>query len=113
QTDEVHQQITDLLKQLRKLQDKQVSLDVCIVGLPKTRLEELGDRFMRGATSPQVITISHNAPDIVDAIRNHPSAKATTLPKVTLFNGQAIALKVGSEGKFVHLQTVVRPDRRS
>ena len=115
QTQEVHREISDLLDQLRRRQDIQVSLQMQTLNVPKSffadwnidlKLKPLSEskshRYMRLSSAQ------------ADELRK--AGKTEQFPKVTLFNGQLCELRMDEQDGMKpnwHVQPVVSGDRRS
>lgn len=127
QTQEVHEQIAELLAQLRKLQDVQVTIEAKFIRMPKDlpvhEFRTDGHTTERGET-PLVELIDGSAtltaPEkafLLDAVASFDQVSMRAGPKVTLFNGQHATISMSSatakqETKF-HYQGVCSDDRRS
>lgn len=115
QTPTVHEQISDLLSQLRRLQDIQVSLRMQTLELPKGFLADWNDRLefepLSEAKSHRYVRLSAAQ---TEELRK--AGKSSLFPNVTLFNGQLCELRMdeqdGIKQKW-HVQPVVSGDRRS
>ncbi|MHC4877635.1 MAG: M56 family metallopeptidase [Planctomycetota bacterium] len=115
QTQKAHAQISDLLDQLRRLQDITVQLRSDVLQMSPDLLHKLklNTEFnsVDGATGTQFILTSDS-----QAEQLRKQAKLTQLPKVTLFNGQTCVLSLpGQSGnqRRLGVQPVVPGDRRS
>ena len=118
QTPKVHEEIADLLEQLRRLQDIQVTLELRLVTVPETptfwadtvKSVKTG---LDGNVETQVLNDSQMR-KLMQNLQTHARSNILFAPKVTLFNGQALEVKLGEEGTLKTLLThsVVSADRR-
>ena len=115
QTQKAHEQISDLLDQLRRLQDITVQLQADVLQMSPDLLQKLDlnaeFKSVDGATGTQFILISGS-----HAEQLRKQVKVTKLPKVTLFNGQTCVLSLpGQSGhqRRLGVQPVASGDRRS
>jgi hypothetical protein len=116
QTEEVHEQIADLLEQLRRFQDVQVLLETEIVRAPEDVIRRLGYHFVSGDYAPLT---PDRARMFREGIRISDHASARRLPKAALFDGQLAQVAVSPQpddqsagaGK-LSLQAVIDHDRR-
>lgn len=128
QTTEVHAQIADLLEQLRRLQDIQVTLEARFMRIPAGFFERLGIAvdFADGqeARLPGIPDPQHSAllTDIEmfllhKAIASSDEASTLAAPKITLFNGQQASISLSDEaaeqGGVFQFQAVCTDDRRA
>ncbi|MFN0053907.1 MAG: M56 family metallopeptidase [Planctomycetales bacterium] len=96
QTPERHDEIAQLLHELRRLQDIQVALSVSTIRFaPKSGVERLpiqwneeGERFPYQLLSPKQLA------DLQDAVAGNKEAATFAAPKITVFNGQATELSL-------------------
>jgi hypothetical protein len=112
QTPKAHDEIRDLLEQLRRLQDLQVSLAIRTFEVERIENKSLAKKLESGR--PIALT-----PDEVEALKltllKNNAAKFQNAPKVTLFNGQTIQVKFHTEDKTgfgMELSPVISADRR-
>jgi len=125
QTARVHQEIAELLEQLRRLPDVQVTIETKFLGLPE-RLFELIGRDFPSADGPaeegsvfarqRWIRVSEEvAARLLDACQGDRRAEIVQAPKLTLFNGQAGQVAWQDHGAKVALQYqgIVAADRKS
>lgn len=114
QTQQAHEEISNLLAQLRRLQDIQVSLQFQVLDVPESLLNEWADNLKfknlkaSGAERYTLLTMQQT-----QQLRKPVAARM--FPKVTLFNGQRChwALEtVGDSQPRLSLQPVVSADRR-
>jgi hypothetical protein len=135
QTLEVHEQVAELLATLRRLLDVEVTVDVRLLSLPESALQEITQNMNRaspmsrevdpdgverigidftkdlGAAQPMILDDVQVRNLIACAMANR-SADLMQAPKITLFNGQARTISVGEERQFVtDLETVNEADR--
>jgi beta-lactamase regulating signal transducer with metallopeptidase domain len=129
QTRKVHEEIGDLLYQMRKLQDVQVTLETRLIGLPDSFFEKVGiDYSFEIEDLPQPeedLFAKQGSAKLTDietffllqAAQSEKSAAVMQAPKVTLFNGQAAGINFGGAeakiGRMVQFQPVVSDDRKS
>jgi beta-lactamase regulating signal transducer with metallopeptidase domain len=114
-TQDVHREISDLLDQLRRLQDIQVSLQMQTLELPKAFLADWNDGLefepLSDAKLHRYVRLSGAQADELRRAGN-----SSLFPKVTLFNGQLCELRMDEQDGIKqnwHLQPVVSGDRRS
>ena len=125
QTARVHQEIAELLEQLRRLQDVQVTVETKFLGLPE-RLFELIGRDFPSADGPAEdgsvfarqgwIRVSEEvAARLLSACQGDDRAEILQSPKLTLFNGQVGRVAWQDHGAKVTLQYqgVVAADGKS
>jgi hypothetical protein len=112
QTPKVHEELRDLLEQLRRLQDLQVSLAIRMIEVDRIENKALAKNLESGR--PISLT-----PDEVEALilslQENTAAKFQNAPKVTLFNGQTlqVAFRTDDETGFgMEFSSVVSADRR-
>ncbi len=117
QTEDVHEHIADLLAQLRRLQDVQVTVSLKTIRVRDEYASKLAGTELMGDSTSMVDSVS----DFLGAPGAEGQREIMMLgPKMTLFNGQKASLRLrrpesermGGVGAF-HLQTVVSDDRRS
>ncbi len=126
QTAEVHEQIAELLQQLRKLQDVQVTVEARFFTMPKNLFRKAGLELQTTSGSNRDFSSgalladgSATLSDIemfffVKAIQECDSASLFAAPKVTMFNGQEASVSVsGKVPTTLLLQPVCSDDRRS
>lgn len=110
QAEEVHDEIADLLEQLRRLQNIQVGLEVRTVRVSSKRFDWI-------SRHPKVL---HGKPlaDFLTSLEGRGGDAARRGPKITLFNGQGLEWKLDEEFTseaaplLLQLQPVVSADRR-
>ncbi|MFT4559320.1 MAG: beta-lactamase regulating signal transducer with metallopeptidase domain [Planctomycetaceae bacterium] len=115
QTQEVHREISDLLDQLRRLRDVQVTLGMQTLDVSQTFFTEWNDDLV---FKPPGESKSHRYMRLssaqADELRN--AGKSRQFPKVMLFNGQlsewCLDARDGTQQRW-HVQPVVSGDRRS
>lgn len=137
QTPEAHEEIADLLKQLRRLQDIQVTLELRYVAVPSTYFERIGvdfdrdepryenwNKFVSGrrlnSFVPELdedghVVLGEGATKAL--IRSMQSETRTNImfaPKITLFNGQSARILNDDvdNGTGLLVQAVISADRR-
>ena len=114
QTPTVHEQISDLINQLRRLQDVQVTLQMQPLEVPQNFLTEwnvdLTFKPMPESKSHRWMRLSTAQ---ADELRT--AGKSVSFPKVTLFNGQHCECLLETQGGRQpgwHVQPVVSGDRQ-
>lgn len=75
-----HEQIADLLEQMRRLQDLQVALTLEAVRIPNKAFREKFQHL--------------RAAELVDRLRSDDAVRIEALPRVTLFQGQGVEIPV-------------------
>ncbi len=117
QTQDVHEQIADLLTQLRRLQDQQIVLELRLLNVPENFFERVGVDFdlqtaVEGDIYPAHARLS---PQQTKALLNAVSAKLSKPTRVTLMNGQGADLDLPLGERTVNLKVVplIRADRES
>jgi hypothetical protein len=125
QTASVHRQIAELLAQLRRLQDVQVSVETRVLGVPERLFELIGKDFPgadgavddgRAFDRRGWIHISADvAAKLSNACQGDPRAEIYQSPKITLFNAQGACIGVEDHGTEFNLkyQVVVTADGKS
>lgn len=115
QTQDVHREISDLIDQLRRLRDVQVTLQMQPLELSQGFLADWNDGLefepLSEAKLHRYVRLSATQ---ADELRK--AGKPTTFPKVTLFNGQLCELRMDEQDGIKqnwHVQPVVSGDRRS
>lgn len=125
QTVGAHDEIADLLEQLRRLQEVQVTLEARFVRVPA----EFWTRMQAGPApdgghpadlksvqarpgEPRELSPTQ-ATKILRTAINSPDADVVMAPKVTLFNGQEATVQCGDFAAELRCQAVVADDRRS
>ncbi|MBL6705658.1 MAG: hypothetical protein ISQ06_06065, partial [Planctomycetaceae bacterium] len=114
QTPVVHAEIADLLDQLRRLQDLQVTLEMQTLEVPQSFLTswDIGREF-RSLGQSKTQRYMRLTREQAEQLRQ--GSKAESFPRVTLFNGQVCQWKLGgsdSGQSMLELQPVVSNDRR-
>lgn len=140
QTDDVHDEVADLLQQLRRLQDVQVTLELRYVEVPNAAFERIGVDFDVNDAEPsewrelkatratnavdelrsELTTEGHAVLDdaemraLMNAVQSEARSNVLFAPKVTLFNGQtARILNSDVDGQLgLLVQAVATADRR-
>jgi len=117
QTEEVHEEIVDLLEQLRRLQDVQITLKMELVDLPREIVEKLGIEVGSEEGGPAMAP--REARLLRTLVEESASAGRRRLPRITLFNGQQVVVSVPDqrgrstdETDKIVLQPVLSDDRR-
>ena len=115
QTQEVHREISDLLDQLRRLRDVQVTLQMQTLNVPKSFFADWNiDLKLKPLSESNTHRYMRLSSAQADELRN--AGKSRQSPKVTLFNGQLCELLMDErDGRKQnwHVQPVVSGDRRS
>ncbi|MEQ8789666.1 MAG: M56 family metallopeptidase [Pirellulaceae bacterium] len=110
QTRDVHEEIADLLEQLRRLQDIQVTLQVQTARVSAERFDWI-------SRHPEVMQGEQLA-DFLSCLESHSDVAVRQGPKITLFNGQGLEWQLDKEftGEaaplMLQLQPVASGDRR-
>jgi beta-lactamase regulating signal transducer with metallopeptidase domain len=117
QTQEVHDQIADLLEQLRRAQNVQILLETEVVCAQEGVLQRLGYHFVSGDYAPLTPDQTRR---LRGGIQTSDQASARRLPRATLFDGQIAEMVISPEAErqrdgagMLSLQGVVSNDRRS
>ncbi len=117
QTQEVHDQIADLLEQLRRARNVQILLETEVVCAQEGVLQRLGYHFVSGDYAPLT---PDQARRLRGGIQTSDQASARRLPRATLFDGQIAEMVISPEAErqrdgagMLSLQGVVSNDRRS
>jgi beta-lactamase regulating signal transducer with metallopeptidase domain len=117
QTQDVHEQIADLLTQLRRLQDQQIVLELRLLNVPENFFERVGIDFdlqtaVEGDIYPAHARLSSQQ---TKALLKAVSAKLSHPTRVTLLNGQGADLDLPLGERTVNLKVVplIRADRDS
>ena len=115
QTQEVHREVSDLIDQLRRLQDIQVSLQMQTLELPQSFLagwnDDLTFKPLSESTTHRYMRLTRAQ---ADELRS--AGKSGQFPKVTLFNGQLCEVRMNEQDgrkQNWHVQPVVSGDRRA
>lgn len=111
QTADVHDQIADLLEQLRRMQDVQVTVETCLLQVPKSLLSpqdlpgfvvrdisELEARGVENVGGPMRLSESKTAL-LLDAAKQNGDSQVVSFPRMTLFNGQSTAVSATKNGR--------------
>ncbi|MCH7686322.1 MAG: hypothetical protein IH899_06535, partial [Planctomycetes bacterium] len=125
QTPQAHQEIADLLEQLRRLQDMQVTLEARFLSrLPDRFWERIGVDFdfkkEADGSLGGIILTDRQAELLLQAAQGNSRANLIQGPKITLFNGRTADItKYTIGGKeqplkySLHVQPVISADRRN
>lgn len=109
QRKDVHEELVDLLEQLRRMQDLQVALEIRFITLDAGSSE-------RSGVNLDALTLDRGkAGKLIDFAQRSRGANLLQVPKVTLLNGQIAAFSEPVEGhsvKSYQVQAVVSNDRR-
>lgn len=114
QTQDVHRQVSDLLDQLRRLQDIQVSLRMQTLELSQEFFADWKSDLVFEPLSDSTHRYMRLSSAEADEVRK--AGNASLVPKVTLFNGQLCELRMNEQDGMKlswHVQPVVSGDRRS
>jgi type II secretory pathway component GspD/PulD (secretin) len=127
QSAEVHEQITDLLTQLRRLQDVQITIEAKFISVPKFFFapgELPGFDVVDFAASGASIEMEVGKPAALSeieafflqqVIERSNDAKLLAAPKITLFNGQQASVSTEQNGAIaatLQFEAVCSADRR-
>ncbi|WP_298861644.1 thioredoxin domain-containing protein [uncultured Gimesia sp.] len=126
QSSEAHQEIENLLAQLRRLQDLQVTMESRFLDkLPEDIWKQLGIDFdsKKNTNGPLggIILTDEQAELLQQAAQNDGRAKLMQGPKVTVFNGQTAGMTDSFSAGYwwqplkhsLHVQPVISADRRN
>lgn len=104
QTQDVHEQIADVLGQLRRQQDVQVSVAITIVSGPRKEIETLSAEFQGelGRTEQEAL---------LERIQKSATVTQLIVPKITMFNRSAGV--ISNNEKTLVIQGEIADDRRS
>jgi general secretion pathway protein D len=84
QTQDVHEEIVDLLEQLRRNQDLQVTVEVRFITLNDNFFEQIGVDFQASIVNDAFGKVDPNSPGVVDAIVGlNPPASGAPFPNFT------------------------------
>jgi general secretion pathway protein D len=84
QTQDVHEEIVDLLEQLRKNQDLQVTVEVRFITLNDNFFEQIGVDFQASIVNDAFGKVDPNSPGVVDAVVGlQPPASGAGFPNFT------------------------------
>ena len=114
-TANVHQEIAELLSQLRRLQDIQVTLEMSLISVQ----DDLIPREINGSSDVSSLVLNQTAKQsFVEKWQNDRRTNILMAPKVTLFNGQTASLNSDALGSAEHpirlvLNGVASADRKS
>jgi hypothetical protein len=106
-TPSVHDQVAELLAQLRALQRAQVELRSTILSIPDDVLRKLGLEEKLSSLVSQTEWLR-----IMEKVRQHPKARIYDQKKAHLFNGQVFTLQATKDQK-IRMLPVVSSDRES
>jgi hypothetical protein len=111
QTPDVQDQVAELLRALRRLQDEEVAVEVRFVTVPEGFFRErLGIDFDHpGPGGPKVLN-DNQLGRLIETVQADTRTSVMQAPKMTLFNGQRSVLSVGDEHNFVTGLTVTVKD---
>lgn len=126
QTEMVHEQIANLLEQLRRLQDLQITLETRVLHVPKTMFDnaelpssDVADSTLPAATKKLIaackqVTLSEIETSLLlHATQGENRENVLTAPKVTLFNGQHVTMNEMPHRASMQLGAVCSDDRKS
>ncbi len=103
-TANVHQEITELLSQLRKLHDTQVTLEMSIISIR----DDLVPREINGSTEVSSLVLTQTArQSFVEKWQADRLTNIIAAPKITLFNGQTASLSSNELGSKDHVVNLV------
>lgn len=111
QTPEIQEQIQDLLNSVRRLRDRQVSLEVRFLSVDEALVRRLVLEGKEGAGSEPVdpadpslrVTFlsGEQAGRLLEAVQADPKANVMQAPKATVFDGQSSTIDVAEPKTFV------------
>lgn len=116
QTAEIHGQIAELLQDLRRLQDVQVTIETRVVGLADADLQEIGVADARElAGSGHRLLSDAEMRKLMRSVQDREQNGIAFAPKVTLFNGQPVTLQLGTPASpyTLELRPQAAEDRQS
>lgn len=114
-TSNVHQEIADLLSQLRRLQDIQVTLEMALISVQDDQIP----REINGSSEVSSLVLTQTAKQsFVEKWQNDRRSNILMAPKITLFNGQTASLNSDELDSTEHplrlvLNGVASADRKS
>lgn len=101
QTPDVHEQVTDLLAALRRLQDVQVAAEVRFVTVSPDLIERLG-LLHKETTNPGMTLLDDAQLQVfLEAVQGDRRGNVLAMPKVSTYNGQRAALDLSEKQTFV------------
>ena len=105
QTQDVHEEIGDLLAQLRRLQESKIVLRATNLKLTKTLMKKLGlgGKDLAALTAKEKVTI-------LAAAQRDARARVFAETKATLFNGQSMKMPI-DPNRGLMIQAVAGPDK--
>jgi general secretion pathway protein D len=111
QTPAVQEQIRDMLKSLRRLQNQQVALEVRFLSVDETVAERLSEEFkgkggitlVAASDTPLRLAFLNDAERsrLLEVVQGDRRANIVQTPKVTMFSGQSSTLEVSEQKSFV------------
>ncbi len=103
-TANVHQEITELLSQLRKLHDTQVTVEMSIISIR----DDLVPREINGSTEVSSLVLTQTArQSFVEKWQADRLTNIIAAPKITLFNGQTASLSSNELSSKDHVVNLV------
>ncbi|HUG66149.1 MAG TPA: hypothetical protein VMM76_00250, partial [Pirellulaceae bacterium] len=129
QSADVHEQVADLIEQLRRMQGVQVSIETQLLRVPKSFLPtdklpgfvvrdvaELDARGVENVGGPTRLSATEAAAllQAIDQAAEDADCRNVALPKITLFNGQQVQLSAQENGLFkstLEYQAAICSDR--
>jgi type II secretory pathway component GspD/PulD (secretin) len=88
QSPQVQEQVADLLKSLRKLQDVQVALEVRVLTVSDCGLEQIGKALDMPMTRGQTLLTGPQVSQLMEAAQGDRRANVHQAPKLTTYSGQ-------------------------
>ena len=116
QTTEVHGQIAELLQDLRRLHEVQVTLETRVVGLADADLREIGVADAGELAGPGHRLLSDaEMGKLIRSVQDREQNGIFFAPKVTVFNGQSVTFQLGTPASpyTLELRTQAAEDRQS
>src|SRR5262249_51179093 len=102
---DVHEQIMELLSAIRRLEEREVALEVRFISIDEALYKRLstetGMRFGKDCDGPLAILDDKQMNQLMEVLQRHPLTQIMQAPKVTLFDGQSSMIRVMEEQQFV------------
>jgi Bacterial type II and III secretion system protein len=97
QTPSVHEKIEKLLSDLRRLQETQVAIEVCLVSVTDTELERLRKEFGFEVEAGKKVSELNEEQRrrLLTLVQENPDSHVVAMPKLTTFNGQSATVSLG------------------
>jgi hypothetical protein len=102
---DLHEQIMELLSAIRRLEEREVALEVRFISIDESLYKRLstetGVHFGKGSDGPLAILDDKQTHRLMEVLQRHPLTQVMQAPKVTLFDGQSSMIRVMEEQQFV------------